>query len=121
MANPSARSLRKLLALTGSLAVLSTGPLAAFADMAATSAPKPLLRGKPAYPSAALRRGLEGSVLLEFSIDPEGNVVAPRVIESRPRGVFDKAALEALSKWKYEALGAETSAIKVRLTFRNGI
>jgi periplasmic protein TonB len=121
VATPSARSIRKLLALTGSLAVLFTGPAPASADMAATSAPKPLARAKPAYPRAALRRGLEGSVLLEFSVDPDGNVVAPRVIESRPRGVFDEAALEALSKWKYEALGAETSAIKVRLTFRNGL
>ena len=121
MAIPSARSLRKLLALTGALAVLFAGPVPASADMPATSAPKPLLRAKPAYPRAALRRGVEGSVLLEFSIDANGNVVAPRVIESRPHGVFEQAALEALSKWKYEALGAETSAIKVRLTFRNGM
>ncbi len=60
-------------------------------------------------------------MLLEFSVDPNGNVVAPRVIESRPRGVFEEAALEALSKWKYEALGAKTSTLKVRLTFRNGM
>ena len=118
MANPSARSIRMLLALTGSLAVLFTGPLPASADMPATSAPKPLVRAKPAYPRAALRRGVEGSVLLEFSVDANGDVVSPRVLESRPRGVFDEAALEALSKWKYEALGARTSPIQVRLTFR---
>ena len=119
MANPSARS-RPLLALTGSLAVLLAAPAPSSAEMPMTSAPRPLARTNPEYPRAALRRGVEGSVLLEFSVDREGNVVSPRVIESRPRGVFDAAALEALAKWKYEALGAETSALKVRLTFRNG-
>ena len=119
MVHPSTRSRRKLLALTGSLAVLFAGQIPASAEMAATSAPKPLARAKPAYPRGALRHRVEGSVLVEFSVDPDGNVVSPRVIESHPRGVFDEAALEALSKWKYEALGAATSAIQVRLTFRN--
>ena len=130
MVNPSARSARMLLSLIGSLAILSTGVVPASAEPAVTTAPKPialisvpkpLSRANPEYPRAALRRGVEGSVLLEFSIDANGNVVAPRVIESRPHGVFEQTALEALSKWKYEALGAETSAIKVRLTFRNGM
>ena len=121
MVNPSARSARLLLALTGTLAVLLAGPALSSAEMPITSAPKPLARANPEYPRHALRRGVEGSVLLEFSVDRDGNVVSPRVIESRPRGVFDAAALEALSKWKYEALGAETSALKVRLTFRSGM
>jgi len=120
VANPSARPARLLLALTGSLAVLFAAPVPSAAETAITSAPRPLARANPEYPRAALQRGVEGSVLLEFSIDGSGNVVSPRVIESRPRGVFDAAALEALSKWKYEALGADTTALKVRLTFRNG-
>ena len=129
MVNPSARSARMLLSLIGSLAVLSTGVVPASAETAVTtaprpvaliSAPKPLSRANPEYPRAALRRGVEGSVLLEFSVDGSGNVVSPRVIEARPRGVFEAAALEALAKWKYEALGAESSPHQVRLTFRNG-
>jgi protein TonB len=124
---PSAHSARILPALV--LAVLSVGMAPASAEPAVTSAPKPITaisapkpitRANPAYPRAALRRGVEGSVLLEFSVDGSGNVVSPRVIESTPRGVFDAAALEALSKWKYEALGTPTSALQVRLTFRSG-
>jgi protein TonB len=82
------------LALAGSLAVLFAGLAPSSAEMPLTSAPKPLARANPEYPRHALRRGVEGSVLLEFSVDRYGNVVSPRVIESRPRGVFDAAALE---------------------------
>ena len=130
MANPSnARSARILLALAGSLAVLTAGPIGASAEaavttapkrMAMTASPKPVSRTNPEYPRHALRRGTEGSVLLEFSVDARGNVVAPRVLESKPRGVFDRAALNALSKWKYEASGSRSSPVQVRLTFRNG-
>ena len=121
-----------LLSLIGSLAVLASGAVPASAETAVTTAPrpmaltsapkppKPLSRANPEYPRAALRRGVEGSVLLEFSIDGSGNVVSPRVIEAKPRGVFEAAALEALAKWKYEALGADSSPHQVRLTFRNG-
>src|SRR5262245_17375646 len=49
--------------------------------------PKPLERRNPEYPHAALRRGIEGSVLLEFSVDAGGHVVAPRVIDATPPGV----------------------------------
>ena len=121
MENPSTRSARWFLLLSGLLAVLVAAPVLSRAEPPATSAPRPLARAHPQYPRAALRRGVEGSVLVEFSVDENGNVVSPRVLESRPRGVFDEAALEALSKWKYEALGAQTSPLKVRLTFRNGM
>lgn len=129
VALPSTRPTRILLALAASLAVLTGGPIPAVAEAAITNAPrshaitaapKPISRSNPEYPRGALRRRVDGSVLLEFAVDGSGNVVSPRVLESRPRGVFDEAALSALSKWKYEALGAESSALRVRLTFRSG-
>jgi TonB family protein len=118
--NPSTRSARWFLPLSGLLAALLAGPAPSFAEPPITSAPRPLARAHPVYPRAALQRGVEGSVLLEFKVDEHGNVIRPRVLESRPRGVFDSAALEALKQWKYEAVGAETDPIQVRLTFRNG-
>ena len=127
MVNPFTRSAR-ILALAGSFAVMAMAPASALAEaavttapkpVAMTAAPKPITRANPEYPRRALRRGVEGSVLLEFSVDANGNVVSPRVLESRPRGVFEAAALEAVSKWKYEALGARSSALQVRLTFRD--
>ena len=85
---------------------------------AVTHIPKPLRRGNPRYPYAALRKGIEGSVLLEFSVDAQGHVVAPRVVDATPPGVFERAALDAVSEWSYQPLGIETKGMKVRLTFR---
>src|SRR5262245_12764929 len=80
--------------------------------------PKPIQRANPRYPSAARLKGIDGSVLLEFSVDGHGNVVTPRVVDAMPAGVFERAALEAVSAWRYEALGTETKNMRVRLTFR---
>jgi len=104
--------------------VAMTGPSAG--DLSAsrppTSAeiqiPRPLERRNPRYPRAAFRQGIEGSVLLEFSVDADGHVVAARVLESTPPGVFEHAALDAVSAWTYQPLGIETKDMKVRLTFR---
>ena len=63
-------------------------------------------------------RGVEGSVLLEYTVDERGRVVSPRVLQATPPGVFDRAALRALSRWRYEANGAEPTTMKVKLTFR---
>jgi protein TonB len=69
---------------------------------ASVSAPAPLKREFPSYPKGAQKRGIEGWVLLEFTVDDKGAVVAPYVVEAVPPGVFDAIALEAITKWKYE-------------------
>ena len=38
-------------------------------------------------------------------------------MEATPPGVFDAAAIEALSKWKYEK-GAATSDMQIKLSFK---
>jgi TonB family protein len=116
LAYPS-RRISRLFVLPLALLWLSLGLPASIAR-AETASPKPIERANPEYPRTALRAGIEGSVLVEFSVDGRGRVVAPRVIDAIPIGVFEGAALEAVSKWRYEALGAETSNLKVRLTFR---
>jgi len=80
--------------------------------------PKPIKSDPPAYPRGALATGIEGSVNLEFSIDPNGNVVDPRVIQATPPGVFDAAALDALSKWKYQPRGTELANMQVKIVFK---
>lgn len=80
--------------------------------------PQPLKRGNPRYPRAAFRTGIEGSVLIDFSVDGDGHVQAARVVDATPPGVFEHAALDAVSEWTYQPLGVETQGMKVRLTFR---
>jgi protein TonB len=38
---------------------------------------------------------------LEFTIDQLGQAVDLVVIEADPKGMFDRAALNAIKKWKY--------------------
>lgn len=61
----------------------------------------PLVRIPPRYPRSAARRNIEGKVKVAFTITKDGQVRDPRVIESIPEGVFDKAAINAIKKWKF--------------------
>ena len=79
---------------------------------------RPLTRETPQYPFHALRHGVEGWVVLEYTVNERGTVVKPRVLEAYPPGVFDGAALRALSRWRYEPRNAEPTTMKVKLTFR---
>ncbi|MEO8778760.1 MAG: M56 family metallopeptidase [Rhodanobacter sp.] len=63
--------------------------------------PVPRYVRQPVYPSSALSRGVEGRVVLEFTLDGEGDVRNLQVIRSTPEGVFDQAALDAMHYWKY--------------------
>ncbi|HEY8518773.1 MAG TPA: energy transducer TonB [Gammaproteobacteria bacterium] len=61
----------------------------------------PLVRINPDYPPAALRRGIEGWVKVQFTITAAGTVREAFVVEAEPEGVFDEAALAAISRWRY--------------------
>jgi protein TonB len=98
------------------IAALALSP--AFPALADPDALTPISRETPSYPFAALSRGVEGSVLLEYTVDERGRVVAPRVLEATPSGVFERAALRALSRWRYEPIRSGPKLMKVRLTFQ---
>ena len=63
-----------------------------------------LVRVLPRYPARALSRGVEGWVLLAFTIDALGVPINPVVIDADPQGIFDRAALQAVRKWKYRPM-----------------
>ena len=62
----------------------------------------PYLKLQPEYPSRALNRGIEGFVDLAFDITAAGATSNIRVIQAQPQGVFERAAIRALEKWKYK-------------------
>jgi protein TonB len=55
----------------------------------------------PVYPAIALRRGLEGEVLLTVTVDAEGAVTACVVARSSGHGVLDAAAAAAVQRWRF--------------------
>ena len=82
----------------------------------------PIVKVAPVYPNRAATRGIEGFVLMEFTVDETGAVLEPRIVESSPAGVFDRSALNAVLRFKYKPRVVNGAAVRVqgvlhRLTF----
>jgi protein TonB len=67
----------------------------------------PIIKVVPEYPEAARIQGVEGRVELSFTVNSSGAVEAPTVTASSPAGVFDQAALAAISRWRYAPLAED--------------
>jgi protein TonB len=85
-------------------------------------APLPLVRVEPQYPPQAARQGLEGWVQVQFTISTAGSIRDAVVVKSSD-SVFERAALTAVNKWKYqpqmqEGKPVETSNVRVVVRFR---
>ncbi len=65
---------------------------------------QPLYRENPApeYPALARRRQLEGTVVLEALVTPEGRVGGLTIHESSGHSLLDEAALKAVKDWRFE-------------------
>jgi protein TonB len=61
----------------------------------------PLQQIHPIYPPKARRQSIEGWVKVGFIITTEGTVSNVRLIDSAPPRVFDRAAIKAISRWKF--------------------
>jgi protein TonB len=77
-----------------------------------------LSRPRPSYPRDALRNRQEGWVKLSFTVTTGGTVSNPRVVASKPRRVFDRAALQAIRKWRFKprlvnGKAVQTTAVQV--------
>ena len=53
----------------------------------------------PVYPALAVSNRVEGDVVIEATIDEEGNVADAHVVKSVP--LLDQAALDAVKQWQY--------------------
>jgi len=60
----------------------------------------PVIRYAPPYPENCRSKGVEGQVLVQFDVTPEGNVINVIVIES-PDRCFNRTVIRAVSRWKY--------------------
>jgi len=77
-------------------------------------------RVAPRYPRRAFQRRIEGSVTLSFTVQPDGSVADPVVKTAKPRrGIFDEAAIRAVSQWKFKPIASATQS-SVTLVFSRG-
>lgn len=67
-----------------------------------TRSVKPVSMDPPSYPRDALRREQEGHVVVEFTINTEGRPEDMVVAEAEPRNTFDREALRAVARWRFE-------------------
>ncbi|HEX4152049.1 MAG TPA: TonB family protein [Steroidobacteraceae bacterium] len=78
--------------------------------------PPPALSGQlslvksvqPEYPQAARAAAIEGWVELDFTVTASGRVQDISVRAAQPRGVFDRAAISALSQWRYQPASGDS-------------
>ena len=72
-----------------------------------------------------MQRGIEGRVLVEFTISKSGSVKDAKVIAFEPSKIFNKAALKAVRQWKYNpkienGKAVEQPGIRVAFPFKLG-
>ncbi|MFC7290254.1 energy transducer TonB [Hirschia litorea] len=99
-----------------SAAVLSVASVFGSAAPAMAEA-KVVKQVAPEYPRGAERREMEGSVSLSFDVNDAGAVENVQVVDASTPGVFDSAAIKALSQWKFEA-GSPDSGVNVTINFQ---
>ena len=82
----------------------------------------PLFRMAPKYPADLLGRGREGYVDFEFTVDENGFVRDPVVVDGKGERTFEKEALAAVERFRYaprfengEPVAVE--GVKTRITF----
>ncbi len=78
-------------------------------------APEKLVHVNPMYPELARRARLSGIVILEATIDREGNVVNVNVLRGLGLGL-DEAAVNAVSEWKYTPTFYNGRPVEVLMT-----
>jgi len=94
-----------------------------FGDFGANQQALPLHRVEPTYPARALQRGIEGYVVLSFTIDETGRPADIEVVDAKPKRMFERDAMRALKNWKYQPKLMDGKAVSqpgqsVKLEFR---
>lgn len=86
---------------------------------AAAPSLRPLSTPAPRYPVDALRAAQSGEVQVEFTVSPDGSVSEARVVRANPPRVFDREAVAAVRRWRFEPV-AEPVTTRRTIAFTPG-
>jgi protein TonB len=64
----------------------------------------------PRYPPQAYREGTAGEVQVEFTVGTDGSVTSARVVRADPPRVFDREALNAVKRWKFQPVSSPVTS-----------
>lgn len=73
----------------------------------------PIVKVAPQYPRRAAQKGIEGYVVVEFTVSTLGTVKDVKVIEADPPNIFNRAAMNAAKKFKYKPKIENGKAVEV--------
>ncbi|MBO6506683.1 MAG: energy transducer TonB [Kordiimonadaceae bacterium] len=77
---------------------------------------QPVVFAQPRYPRKAQEEGVEGYVVVEFTVKKNGRVSkgSIKVIEAEPKGYFEEAAIAAMKAMRYEPPKVNGKSKKVK-------
>ncbi len=90
--------------------------LGGFNSMSMDNELLPLVRVEPNYPRKAARSGTEGWVEVQFTVLEDGTVSAAKVVKAEPRRVFNREALRAIARWKFNPRIVDGKPVKQTAT-----
>ena len=70
----------------------------------ATEKPQAYFRVNPRYPIKAVKQRIEGYVKMSFTVNEKGLPININIVKSKPKGVFEKVAVDALKHWRFQRL-----------------
>jgi protein TonB len=73
-----------------------------------------ITRVQPVYPALAKQARIQGVVILEANISPEGTIENLKVISGHP--LLQQAAIDAVSQWRYKPTTLNGEAVPVVTT-----
>jgi periplasmic protein TonB len=79
--------------------------------------PRVLVDPKVPYPEEARRAGMEGSVVLAITIDPEGKVVAAKVVKGNLGYGLDEAALKGIRAFHFSPATKNGEPVSTTINF----
>ena len=74
----------------------------------------PIVQVPPAYPRGPKQAGIEGYVTMAVTIRPDGTVFNVKILESQPKRLFDKAATDAMKRWKFRPKVVDGNPVEQR-------
>ena len=100
-----------------------TGSRAGNGNSAIGNPPILLKKVEPIYPERSRRLGQEGYVIVRFEVDVKGKVQNPTIHEAVPNGHFERATINAIRQWRFQAAKDETGhpttyRLQVRIDFK---
>ena len=83
----------------------------------------PIVKVDPVYPRRAAEVGVEGYVVVQYTVTTQGTTKDVIVIDADPKGYFERAAVRAAEKYKYKprvinGQPVEVPGVKTKITFQ---